>query len=81
MTDSTEDPHVKLAIHEERISTLQKSDIEQWVHIHQHSSWFQEGKLVLKIMRLGFLFGGFFLVALVIWVRGGWDALFTFLTR
>jgi hypothetical protein len=73
--DDDTDAHVKTLLHEHRIGKLEDSDKSQWSKIHNHSDWFHEIHITMKLVKIGIGFLSVFGLAVVVWVRGGWEAL------
>lgn len=74
-SDDDTDAIVKTLLHEHRIGRLEESDGHQWDKIRDHSSWFQELHITIKLVKIGIGFLSVLGLAVVVWVRGGWEAL------
>lgn len=71
----------KVLLHGYRITKLEESDEKQWKHISGHSSVITELRTTAKVLKygVGVLLG--LLAVVYLYVRGGWEAVLSFLTR
>ena len=75
MKDDDAEGQVKILLHDHRIGKLEESDKSQWSKIHNHSDWFHEIHITMKLVKIGIGFLSVLGLAVVVWVRGGWEAL------
>ena len=69
------------ALHEHRIGRLEDSDTKQWAKISDHHDRFKELHLTVRLVKTGVVFLGFVAFSVVLWLRGGWEAVADFIFR
>lgn len=78
MSDDQDDKNaVPVVIY--RVSELEKSDAKQWDHIKDHKEILSEWVTVFKVLKVGLGILVTVVLAVVIYMRGGLDALLRFL--
>jgi hypothetical protein len=77
--EDTDDHPLKVMLHEHRIGRLEESDEHQWGKIRDHSDFFKELHITMKLLKMGVAFLSFVAFGVAIWLRGGFEALAGFI--